>query len=80
MAREFMGVADKDVQPIVEKAGRTLPRPRPSHAEKVESIKQKTADKIAEVQAKKVEASKATPQRRRSKLHWSQRKAQCTSA
>jgi hypothetical protein len=59
-AREFMGVADKDVQPIVEKSKSDIAKAEAKHAEKVESIKSQTAEKIADVQAKKMEASKTT--------------------
>jgi hypothetical protein len=60
LTREFMGVADKDVQPIIEKSKTDVAKAEATHAQKVEAIKQKTADKIADVQARKVEASKAT--------------------
>jgi hypothetical protein len=59
-AREFMGAADKDVQPIIEKSKADVAKAESKHADTVQSIKEKTAQKIADVQAKKVEASKAT--------------------
>jgi hypothetical protein len=58
-ARELFGVTDKDIQPIIEKSQSDVAKVEASHAEKVESIKQKTAAKIADVQEKKIAASKA---------------------
>jgi hypothetical protein len=59
VAREVMGVSDKDIAPAIKKSRETAIEDTGKHIDKTQAVKDAKAAEIAENQAKRIEASKA---------------------